>query len=65
MAYYIYILESEKDGTHYIGSSRDPEKGWRSITSPTMDIQAGSSLGNWFILNSTSRKVKLFSGKSF
>lgn len=26
MAYYIYILESEKEGTYYIGSSQDPEK---------------------------------------
>ena len=26
MAYYTYILESEMDGTYYIGSSRDPEK---------------------------------------
>src|SRR5690606_31563286 len=24
MAYYIYILESERDGTYYIGSSQDP-----------------------------------------
>ncbi len=26
MAHYVYIIESEKDGTYYIGSSQDPEK---------------------------------------
>ena len=27
MAFYTYILQSEKDGTFYIGSSADPEEG--------------------------------------
>ena len=34
MAHYVYIIESEVDGTYYIGSSADPSKRLEKHNSP-------------------------------
>ena len=47
MSYYTYIIQSEKDHSYYIGSSKDAVDRLISIIGSIKDILLENSLGNW------------------
>ena len=65
MAYYIYILQSETDGTYYLGSSQDPEKRLEKHNAPHHGYTGRKQPWKLVYPNSITRKARPFVGKFF
>ncbi|MGY6523206.1 MAG: GIY-YIG nuclease family protein [Mongoliitalea sp.] len=58
MTFFVYIIQSLKDKSYYIGVSSNPEERLLKHNRPHKGYTARNNLGFWFIMNLTNQKQK-------